>query len=181
MPLREIDRYPVQPQLPRLVLVGDLEPDGALLHADRGDGRPGGPAELARAREAHGWCSPPEVGVTRTSVWSSRTSTGSCGGWGQYFRTGNAANHFERLDWYVVGRLRGLLRGRVCRLVGRRLGVVRSSRPWGSLACAARFGIRGRCMLRTEVHLVSRVREIRMHGLNGGLAFSRLVPPTGAQ
>ena len=33
-------------------------------------------------------------------------------GWGQYFRTGNAANHFERLDWYVVGRLRGLLRKR---------------------------------------------------------------------
>ena len=26
-----------------------------------------------------------------------------------------------------------------------RLGVVRSLRPWGSLACAARFGIRGRC------------------------------------
>ena len=33
-------------------------------------------------------------------------------GWGQYFRTGNAANHFVRLDWYVVGRLRGLLRKR---------------------------------------------------------------------
>ena len=30
-------------------------------------------------------------------------------GWGQYFRTGNAANHFVQLDDYVAGRLRGLL------------------------------------------------------------------------
>ena len=72
-------------------------------------------------------------------------------------------------------------RGRVWRLVGHRLGNVRSSRPWGSSACAARFGIRGWCMLRPEVHLVSRVREIRTHGLNGGLAFSRSVHPTDAQ
>ena len=35
-------------------------------------------------------------------------------------------------------------------------------------------------MLRPEVHLESRVREIRMHGLNGGLASSRSAPPTDA-
>lgn len=30
-------------------------------------------------------------------------------GWGNYFRTGNAAIKFVQADWYVVGRLRGLL------------------------------------------------------------------------
>jgi len=30
-------------------------------------------------------------------------------GWGNYFRTGNAAQKFIQIDYYVVGRLRGLL------------------------------------------------------------------------
>jgi RNA-directed DNA polymerase len=30
-------------------------------------------------------------------------------GWGNYFRTGNAANKFVQIDYYVVGRLRDLL------------------------------------------------------------------------
>jgi RNA-directed DNA polymerase len=30
-------------------------------------------------------------------------------GWGSYFRTGNAAQKFNQIDYYVVGRLRGLL------------------------------------------------------------------------
>jgi RNA-directed DNA polymerase len=30
-------------------------------------------------------------------------------GWGNYFRTGNAANKFVHIDYYVVGRLRGLM------------------------------------------------------------------------
>ena len=30
-------------------------------------------------------------------------------GWGNYFRTGNAAQKFVQIDYYVVGRLRGLL------------------------------------------------------------------------
>jgi RNA-directed DNA polymerase len=30
-------------------------------------------------------------------------------GWGNYFRTGNAAAKFRQADWYVVGRLRGLM------------------------------------------------------------------------
>lgn len=30
-------------------------------------------------------------------------------GWGNYFRTGNAADKFRQVDYYVVGRLRGLM------------------------------------------------------------------------
>jgi RNA-directed DNA polymerase len=30
-------------------------------------------------------------------------------GWGNYFRTGNAATKFRQIDWYVIGRLRGLM------------------------------------------------------------------------
>jgi RNA-directed DNA polymerase len=33
-------------------------------------------------------------------------------GWGNYFRTGNAATRFVQIDWYVVGRLRSLMRKR---------------------------------------------------------------------
>jgi RNA-directed DNA polymerase len=33
-------------------------------------------------------------------------------GWGNYFRTGNAAIRFNQIDWYVVWRLRGLMRKR---------------------------------------------------------------------
>ena len=33
-------------------------------------------------------------------------------GWGNYFRTGNAAKKFNQIDFYVVWRLRGLLRRR---------------------------------------------------------------------
>ncbi len=33
-------------------------------------------------------------------------------GWGNYFRTGNAAIRFNQIDWYVMGRLRGLMRKR---------------------------------------------------------------------
>ena len=71
-------------------------------------------------------------------------------------------------------------RGLVWRLVGLSLGVVRFFEALGLVACAARFVIRGWCMLRPEVHLVSRVREIRLHGLNGVLLsagrFRRPVP-----
>jgi RNA-directed DNA polymerase len=31
-------------------------------------------------------------------------------GWGNYFRTGNAATKFRQIDWYVIGRLRRLMR-----------------------------------------------------------------------
>ena len=33
-------------------------------------------------------------------------------GWGNYFRTGNAAKKFNQIDFYVVWRLRGLMRRR---------------------------------------------------------------------
>jgi group II intron reverse transcriptase/maturase len=58
-------------------------------------------------------------------------------------------------------------------------GPAPSSRPLGSSACAARFSIREWRMRWPEDHLVSRVREICMHGLNGGLAFTR--PPLSAR
>jgi group II intron reverse transcriptase/maturase len=46
-------------------------------------------------------------------------------GWGQYFRTGNAANHFTDIDQYVERRLRGLLLKRAgSRLITGRAG------PW---------------------------------------------------
>jgi RNA-directed DNA polymerase len=38
-------------------------------------------------------------------------------GWGNYFRTGNAAIKFVQIDYYVVGRLRGLM----CKRYGRNL------------------------------------------------------------
>ena len=40
-------------------------------------------------------------------------------GWGNYFRTGNAANKFRQVDWYVVHRLFRLMvkkRGRNLRI-----------------------------------------------------------------
>jgi RNA-directed DNA polymerase len=46
-------------------------------------------------------------------------------GWGNYFRTGNAATVFNKLDGYVVSRLRGLLVKRY----GRNLRAGRS-RAW---------------------------------------------------
>jgi len=93
-------------------------------------------------------------------------------GWGNYFRTGNAARKFNRLDAYVGRRLQRFMvkrKGRHLRPgeaeqwtrdfywqlgLHRLRGTVRypgvSRMPW------------------TESSPVSRVREIRMHGLKGG-------------
>jgi RNA-directed DNA polymerase len=63
-------------------------------------------------------------------------------GWGQYFRTGNAANHFTDLDQYVERRLRGLLLKRA----GSRLTAGRArnwSRPF--------FETLGLCRLRGTI------------------------------
>jgi RNA-directed DNA polymerase len=94
-------------------------------------------------------------------------------GWGNYYRTGNAAAKFQQIDDYVVERLRGLLRKRH----GRHL------RP-GQSACwnAAFFHEHGLHRLRGTIRYpgrsamprpdtapVSRVRETRTHGLKGGL------------
>ena len=95
-------------------------------------------------------------------------------GWGNYFRTGNAAKRFNQLDGYVWQRLRTL---RVKRK-GRQLqsgDVDRWTRDY--------FWNLGLHRLRGTVEYpeivnyrfskrpsVSRVREIRTHGLKGGLA-----------
>jgi RNA-directed DNA polymerase len=93
-------------------------------------------------------------------------------GWGNYFRTGNAAIKFVGIDRYVVDRLRGFLVKRK----GRHL------RP-GELDLWTRahfealglHRLRGTIqypgvsrMLRTEISSVSRVPEIGTHGLKGG-------------
>jgi RNA-directed DNA polymerase len=95
-------------------------------------------------------------------------------GWGQYFRTGNAAQRFNQLDTYVWRRLRSL---RVARK-GRHLRPGEVER-WTSdyfqnlgLHClrgtvAYPEPVNSRLLERPPV---SRVREIRTHGLKGGLA-----------
>jgi group II intron reverse transcriptase/maturase len=94
-------------------------------------------------------------------------------GWGNYFRTGNAAKKFVEVDRYVWRRL---VRLRIARK-GRHLkpGEVRrwTSESFWNLGLHKLMGtIRypgSRVMPRLERPLVSRVREIRMHGLKGGL------------
>ena len=100
-------------------------------------------------------------------------------GWGNYFRTGNAALKFNRLDEYVSKRLRSFMvkrKGRNLRPgeadnwtrdffwqhgLHRLRGTVRypgtPRTPW------------------TETSSVSRVREIRTHGLEGGSTPHRAV------
>jgi group II intron reverse transcriptase/maturase len=94
-------------------------------------------------------------------------------GWGNYFRTGNAARQFVMLDRYVVDRLRGFMLKRK----GRNLRPGEASR-W-TRDHFERLGLhrlRGTIqypgvprMPRPETSSVSRVREIRTHGLKGGL------------
>jgi group II intron reverse transcriptase/maturase len=104
-------------------------------------------------------------------------------GWGNYFRTGNAAKRFNQLDGYVWQRLRGL---RIKRK-GRQLEPGESER-W----TRDYFHSLGLHRLRGTVEYpeivnyrfserppVSRVREIRTHGLKGGLARKPVVRPEG--
>ena len=101
-------------------------------------------------------------------------------GWGQYFRSGNAARQFRK---------RGLVRGAAAAHPARqaqgpkprtwarpRAGIASTSRPWSvsparhdPLPGANLPAQGGRVMLRADSPPVSRVREIRMHGLNGGV------------
>jgi RNA-directed DNA polymerase len=102
-------------------------------------------------------------------------------GWGQYFRSGNAAGHVHRaVDGYVVRRLKSL---RIKR-AGRNLKAGQAQR-WdreyyeqlglyrlrGTIRYPAQASWQqeSRVMLRADRPLVSRVREIRMHGLEGGV------------
>jgi group II intron reverse transcriptase/maturase len=98
-------------------------------------------------------------------------------GWGNYFATGNATGKFNQVDSYVWKRLRALVRKRKGRNL--RAGEMRrwTSHAFHRLGLHKLLGtIRypGKAKLpRPERPPVSRVREIRTHGLNGGLAHSR--------
>jgi hypothetical protein len=98
-------------------------------------------------------------------------------GWGNYFRTGNAASRFNQLDTYVWRRLHALLLKRKQRHLraGEAAGWNRDyfhnlglHRLRGTVRYPEIVQYRD-----TERPPVSRVREIRTHGLNGG--------PTGIQ
>jgi hypothetical protein len=98
-------------------------------------------------------------------------------GWGNYFRTGNAARPFNHLDAYVWRRLKSL---RVKRK-GRSLSPGEAEK-W-SRAYFCNLGLHRlhgtvRYPETVNYHVpesppVSRVREIRTHGLNGGLVNTR--------
>lgn len=94
-------------------------------------------------------------------------------GWGNYFCTGNAAVKFGQIDEYVYERLRGFLKRRHGRNL--RAGVAgRWTRQF--FHDHGLYRLRGTIrypglgtMPPPESSPVSRVREIRMHGLKGGL------------
>jgi len=98
-------------------------------------------------------------------------------GWGNYFATGNAADKFNQVDSYVWSRLRTLVRKRK----GRNLRPGEMNRwtryAFHQLGLHKLLGtIRypGHARLpRPERPPVSRVRESRTHGLNGGLTHNR--------
>jgi len=98
-------------------------------------------------------------------------------GWGSYFATGNAATKFNQVDHYVWMRMRKLMRTRK----GRNLRAGEMSR-WtpNAFVDLGLHRLRGTVrypghaqMPHSERPPVSRVREIRTHGLNGGLNRNR--------
>ena len=98
-------------------------------------------------------------------------------GWGGYFATGNASTKFNQVDSYVWARLRKLIRrrkGRNLRPGEMRRWTRHAFHRLGlhKLLGTVRYPGKAR-MSRPERPPVSRVREIRTHGLNGGLAHSR--------
>ena len=92
-------------------------------------------------------------------------------GWGNYFRTGNAARKFSQLDRYVVRRL-NMFRWRRYRRHAKPGQRIRWERE--AYEAMGLHRLRGTVryprprMLHRESPPVSRVREIRMHGLKGG-------------
>jgi len=100
-------------------------------------------------------------------------------GWGQYFGSGNSANHFTDVDAYVLRRLKGLRLKRT----GRNLSAGQAQR-WDRdyfesfglhrLRGTVRYpgkppGHRSTRNSASRQPPVSRVREIRTHGLNRGV------------
>ena len=103
-------------------------------------------------------------------------------GWANYFATGNAAGKFTVVDTYVWMRLRKLARKRKGRNLRPREMERWTSQAFYDLGLHKLHGtIRypGHAQLpRSERPPVSRVREIRTHGLNGGLIpFSAALLP----
>jgi group II intron reverse transcriptase/maturase len=94
-------------------------------------------------------------------------------GWGEYFRTGNAARRFNQLDTYVWRRLRALRlerKGRNLRPGEAERWTRESFQALGLHRLRGTVRYPGGCgMQRPERPPGSRVREIRKHGLKGGL------------
>jgi len=88
-------------------------------------------------------------------------------GWGNYFRTGNADREFNRMDTYVVCRLRRWQRRR-----GGQRPTKRSSFTYQQLYGMGLHRLRGTVCYPTQAtprrSSVSRVPENGMHGLKGG-------------
>ena len=98
-------------------------------------------------------------------------------GWGGYFATGNATSKFNQVDSYVWARLRKHVRkrkGRHLRPGEMRRWTRHAFHDLGlhKLLGTIRYPGEAR-MPRPERPPVSRVRESRTHGLNGGLTHNR--------
>ena len=90
-------------------------------------------------------------------------------GWGNYFRTGNAAREFTEVDSYVWSRILSWQRRRG----GQRSQFLSEEWPSDRLHRMGLHRLRGTVAYPTQATpmrpSVSRVRENRMHGLKGGL------------
>jgi group II intron reverse transcriptase/maturase len=89
-------------------------------------------------------------------------------GWANYFRTANADREFNRIDWYVRDRILRWLRRRG----GQRARCRSADWPPERLHGMGLLRLMGRVRYTAQVTprrpSVSRVREIRTHGLKGG-------------
>jgi hypothetical protein len=92
-------------------------------------------------------------------------------GWGNYFRTGNAADKFRPIDSYVVWRLLRLMvkkRGRKPAYWSSR-SMDRGMVQWARPVSASRHHLLPKgCVTMSRRSSESRVRENRTHGLKGG-------------
>jgi RNA-directed DNA polymerase len=98
-------------------------------------------------------------------------------GWGGYFATGNASTKFNQVDGYVWARLRKLMRrrkGRNLKAGEMRRWTRQAFHKLGLHKLLGTVRYPGKAQQpRPERPPVSRVREIRTHGLNGGLTHNR--------
>jgi RNA-directed DNA polymerase len=95
-------------------------------------------------------------------------------GWGQYFRTGNAAKKFVQIDTYAWKRLRRFMRQRKGRNLHAGEADAWTSDFFHGLGLHRLRGTVGASTMRPfERSPTSRVRETRTHGSSGGLAHLR--------